>query len=506
METTSQRRRSPRSAKTPLGSTVPRLWTPELRDLSEPGASYGPRVVKFARTVLKVEPTPAQQWLYLHAGEYLEDNLTPRFRRVLTVQGRQAGKTTGVAILDAYWLFVEKHRRILGLSTDLATATEAWEKVVDWCDPENEESIPALAKRVKTIRRANDGKYLETTDRCRYLIKATGRKGGRGFSLPRLVIDELREHYDWKGYNAAYPTLAAQPRGQAWFLSNMGGDEAVVLHSLRDSAIERVDPRLGIFEWSAPEDCDPQDPEAWAMANPNLGIHQDVSDLEGSAAAAVLNGGDELAGFLTERLCIRVKLLNPAVDPRSWGKCKDPGTLDAARERLYGCLDVSLDELHATFAVAALLPDGRVRVEVVASWEGRGYADDVAKDLPALLERVKPKTLGWLATGPAASLTPTLRRKGGWPGSVAAEEIRSDLPAVCMSFASLVDAQKVAHSGQQLLDNHAGAAEKLRSGDRWVFSRKGAGGVDALYAVAGAAFLAQSGPVKLRTVLPSPIS
>jgi hypothetical protein len=47
-----------------------------------------------------------------------------------------------------------------------------------------------------------------------------------------------------------------------------------VLASLREKALQSAADRtstLGIFEWSAPDGCDSNDPAAWAAANPALG-------------------------------------------------------------------------------------------------------------------------------------------------------------------------------------------------------------------------------------------
>jgi hypothetical protein len=63
-----------------------------------------------------------------------------------------------------------------------------------------------------------------------------------------------------------------------------------------------------------------------------------------------------------------------------------------------------------------------------------------------------------------------------------------------MGFSEQVDAHRIAHSGDPLLDAHVSAAEKLSTGDGWRFSRKGEGHVDAAYAAAGAVHLARTLP------------
>lgn len=491
------------------GSVEPRLWTPPLRDLGEPGASYGPDVCEFAAEVLGEPLDPWQAWLALHAGELLPDG-RPRFRRVLALVARQNGKTHLLRTLALYWVFVERWPLVVGTSTNLDYAREAWESAV--LAAESTEALSVLLPS-NGVRRANGEQCLTTSDRCRYKIAASNRKGGRSLSIDRLIADELREQHDWKAYNAAYPALNARPSGQAWFISNQGDDRSVVLDALRDGALAGLtgpggDWRLGLFEWSAPDGCDLMDPAGWAAANPNLGHRLDADTVRGSAALAKANGGEEEAGYRTEVLCQRVRNLNAAVDPAAWVRCLDVGTLDGERGRLAACLDVSPDGLHATLAVAAALEDDRTRVEVVTAWDGVGAPDALRRELPAWLRRIRPRTLGWFPNGPAASLATALKgeRQLTVPGMVVAE-VGADASAVCMGFAQLVLGEQVAHSGDSLLDAHVAAAEKLRTGDRWVFSRRHAGHVDALYAAAGAAHLARSmgpGVGRPRIIRPAP--
>src|SRR5690606_13004587 len=264
-------------------------------------------------------------------GELLEDG-RPRFRTVLMVVARQNGKTHLLRTLALYWAFVERWPLTLGMSTNLEYAAEAWQAAVD-----KAQSTPALAELIPAngVRLVNGQQQLRTVDGARYKIAASNRRGGRSLSIDRLVIDELREHHDWSAWAAATPAMNARPYAQAFCITNQGDDRSVVLDSLRDAALRFLetgegdsrlglfgwaaatpamnarpyaqafcitnqgddrsvvldslrdaalrfletgegDSRLGLFEWSAAEDADPADPEAWAAANPNLGRRIDV--------------------------------------------------------------------------------------------------------------------------------------------------------------------------------------------------------------------------------------
>jgi hypothetical protein len=482
--------RSPSSGV--VGSTEPRLWTKALRPLT-PETSFGYDVIEFAREVLKQPLDPWQEWLVIRAGELQADGVTPRFRQVLVLVSRQNGKTFLLQVLALYWMYVERVKLVLGTSTILDYARESWEKAVSMA-----EGTERLAKEINPrsgVRRANGEQALTISSGGRYKIAASNARGGRSLTIDRLVMDELREHHDWSAFNAAVPATSAVPDAQIWMISNQGDDRSVVLASLRAQALSGADPRLGLFEWSAPDGATATDVNALSMANPNLGRRISLDSLIGDALRAEAAGGEQLAGFLTEHQCRYVPMLNPAVDPAHWLACLDPGVMDGVRDRVALCMDVSPDLKHASLYAAAALDDGRVRVEPVKAWSGPGCTDELRRELPEIVQRVQPRVFGWFPSGPGASLAADMEERRGWPpDGVELEEIRGEVTAVCMGFSEQVDAHRIAHSGDPLLDAHVSGAEKLANGDGWRFSRKGEGHVDAAYAAAGAVHLARTMP------------
>ncbi|WP_290055656.1 terminase [Amycolatopsis solani] len=497
-----------------LGSIEPRIWTPPLRELT-PETSYGFDVCEFARDPLGHPLDPWQEWLAIHAGELLPDG-RPRFRKVLVLVSRQNGKTEVVVVLTLFWLFVDRVPMVLGTSTKLDYAAESWRKACRLARQVEELDAEVPAKG--GIRKANGEQVLWRADAIeqvldegsRYKIAASNEEGGRSLTIDRLVLDELRQHHDYSAWDAAVPATNAVWDAQIWAMSNAGSDRSVVLNDTRDAAIKFIesgegDPRLGIFEWSAPEGSSPLDLNALAQANPNLGRRIDPDALIGDARVAVEKGGDKLAGFLTENMCIRVKIIDSAVDGGKWAAeapdgCLEPGDLADVRARVALCLDVSIDGLHASLVAAAMLPDNRVRVEVVEAWEGAGCTQAMREALPGIVRRIKPQKIGWFPNGPAAAVAADLadRKRPGraaWPPpGVTVEQITRETTAVCMGLAEHIRTAQIAHSGDPLLDAHVLGAEKLMQGDAWRFTRKGAGHCDAAYAAAGAVHLARTLP------------
>lgn len=143
------------------------------------------------------------------------------------------------------------------------------------------------------------------------------------------MLDELREHQDFQAWGAISKTTMARPDAIIWCMSNAGDGTSVVLRHLRqkahaligdpdgivaalaDSATgddedEIEDDSIAIFEWSAPPDAAPSDPEAWAAANPSLGY----TITERAMKSAYTSDTKDV--FLTECLC---QWVTAAIDP-----------------------------------------------------------------------------------------------------------------------------------------------------------------------------------------------
>lgn len=506
-----------------LGSIVPRLWTPPLVTgppgpclcgcSLTPETSYGFDAIKFASEINQ-PLDPWQEFAAIHIGELLPDG-RPRFRIIVIIVARQNGKTHLVAVLCAFWLFMEKQPLVLGTSSNLEYAKEAWEKTVQMgtAHPDLAAKLPDTENQ--GVRRTNGQIQMElsvptrtgsTYPYPRYKIAAANRRGGRSLTINRLVQDEAREQSSWDAWNAAQPATNAVVDAQTLLISNQGDDTAVVLDSLRSSALEGSDERVGILEWSAPDGARPDDEQALAMANPNAGRRVAMPVLVADARRAMEKGGKELADFQTEIMCMKVRQLNPAINAVGWADCYSDGDLVMVRTRVALCLDVAIDQLHAVVVAAAVIDDDErgqnlVRIEAVEAWEGPGCLNRMARDLPGIVELIRPKVIGWFPDGPAAAVAARLaerrpgKRSPRWPPrGITLEPITKDVCAVCMEFGDEITSGTILQNGDELIGAHVLGAEKLWQGDQWRFGRRDVGHVNAAYAAAGAVHLARTLP------------
>lgn len=476
------------------GHTEPRLFTPPLRELT-PETSYGFGVIAFARDVLKEPLTPWQEYFVIHAGELLEDG-RPRFRKVLCLVARQNGKTHLLKVLAAYWLLIERVGQVLGLSTNRESAKEAWDKArkIIECNP----LLDPFLSKVKT---GNNDTYLETVEGSVYRIRAANDGAARGLTVDRIIFDELRQQKTFDAWDAVMPTMAARPFAQAICISNAGDDSSKVLNKFQENALDFIasgtgDFREGLFEWSAAPGDDITSPETWAKANPNMGYIFSEDELRGDAITALNAGGEVLAGFKTERLCMRVSAMDAAIDPDRWALCYDEtASWTGASKQAVFFLDVSLNQSRATLCAARELPDGSVQVGVFKAWTDQ-HMKTLARDLKKILSEQKPRAFGWFPIGPAAAYASSLKTLR-IPG-VTIQEVTGEVADSCMGLADEVTSKRIVHSSPagDLLTAQITAVAKLWTGDRWKFTRKGVGDCDAAYAAAGAINLVRTMPAK----------
>ena len=355
----SRRRSVPRPRGPVFGCEQPRLFTPPLRKLT-PRTSRGFEVIQFAEDVLEVELFPWEKWFLIHALELNPDN-TFRFRIIVLLVARQNGKSLLLQILALWRMFVDGAPLVLGTAQNLDIAEEIWQGAVDIA-----EGIPDLASEIEHIDRTNGKKALRLLSGSRYKVQAATRRGGRGLTGDMVLLDELREHQNWEAWGAVTKTTRTRLLAQILAASNAGDDSSVVLARLRmlghlalgdpDGLFDdedltgdvELDDSLGLFEWSAPPDCDVMDRDGWAQANPSMGW---IPSMERSIASDARTDPEPV--FRTEVLCQWVDSMSEGAFP--------PGVWESTRvqetEQITGQMRFALDVrtgVKQSFALTAV--------------------------------------------------------------------------------------------------------------------------------------------------------
>ena len=359
------------------GITEPRLWTRELRPLTEE-TSLGFACIEYATTVLRKDLYPWQEWALIHALEIIGDLETGwhfRYRIILFLIARQNGKTVLSEVISSFFLNVLMIGNVFGTSLSLEKAEEVWEAVI-----KDQESFPELSGDITRISRTNGKKRLELSGGRIYKVGAPSRRAGRGDSNDLVMLDELREHRDWETWSAAVASTNAKPNGLILCFSNAGDPDSIVLRQIRSQALgKKVDfggeideNALGLFEWSAPEGAETDDEEALAQANPAMGY--------GLLTMRALMANRETfpeAKFRSECMCQQVETILPPPFPAgAWEGGVDVTSFIPPEQPVIFGIDLSQDRRWTSIGVCGRRSDGNWHIEVVARRIGTEWAID----------------------------------------------------------------------------------------------------------------------------------
>lgn len=365
------------------GSTEPRIFTPPKRELT-PETSLGFMAIDYANTVLKKKLYPWQEWALIHLLEIEGDLNTKwnfRYRTILLLVSRQNGKTVLSEVIASFFLNMLEVHNVLGTSLSVDKALEVLDAVID-----DQENIMSLRPEIERVSRVNGNNKLILKGKRVYKIGAPNRRAGRGDSNDLVLLDELREHRNWDTWSATVASTNARPNAVVIAFSNAGDPDSVVLRQVRSQAIAEITgdkdmkqsfggddvSDLGLFEWSADDDCDPKDPIQIAKANPSLGYGQ-------LTLRAVLANEATFPEnqYRSECLCQTVESLLPEPFPKgSWNALLDTTSEIAPQSELYFGIDMSADRSTVSISVCGLREDGNYHIETIARRNGSEWAID----------------------------------------------------------------------------------------------------------------------------------
>lgn len=292
----------------------------------------------------------------------------------------------------------------------------------------------------------------------RFLARSNG--SGRGFSPDCLLLDEA-QMMSADEYEAVLGSVSAKINPQVWLCGtppppNVAGDSFA---RLRASALSGDDRRAAWFEYSPPDDCDIDDRDNWALANPAWGLALQTETIERERAQFSEDG------FCRERLGMWVFAGTPAViDPDMWNAIAvdDFGELVGA---VAIGVDISPDRASASIAVAGERADGRYQVELVNQRAGTGWV------LPKLLDMIANhdvKTVVVEGAGAAVTLALELERDRLPVHTTTATE----WAGACGLFYDSVASGALAHLGDPALATAVAAGRKRQLEGRWAWARK----------------------------------
>jgi hypothetical protein len=408
-------------------------------------------------------PPLAWQRLVLDTALELAPDGRPAYREVRVTVPRQQGKTAGlilpVIVHRALGGVDPRPQRILYTAQDRNHAREKWSEQVELLDR-------SPLRRLYTTRRSNGSESVRWRTGSTYGITASGETSGHGFTLDLGAIDEAFAQIDDRLVQAFRPAMLTRPAAQLWIVSTAGTDESAFLRERVDDGRARVEAgeRSGVayFEWSAPDDADPDDPGTWAAAMPALGTLIDEETV--AADHAAMDAGEFARAYLNRWSAGGLPVFSLA----DWSACLDPGS-GSTDAPAFG-VDVSPDRSHASIAAASSRHDGRIALELV---DRRSGTDWLVGRLAELLERWHPVAVTVDPAGPAGSLVTDLTRLPRIPPLVLVTA--RQYAAACGALYDDVSTRRIAHRGQPALDDAVVAARRRTQGDAWAWARPSTG-------------------------------
>jgi len=439
-----------------MGATKPRLQNIPLKGKSKLDD------VKEIAALLNVTLLPYQEYV-------LKDMLTVdksgnwvRKTNLLLI-ARQSGKTFLARMLILTHL-LKWNTDVLIMSSNRSMALETFRQVANAL--ENNDHLKGM---VKQIRHANGTESIEMLSGARLDVVAATRDGSRGRSISGLLyIDEVREVSE-EGYRAAMPVTRAHANAHTLLTSNAGDAFSLVLNGLRERALENPPKSFGFYEYSAPQYCKITDRKAWAQANPAMNYTISESALEESVATSPIENTK------TELLCMWISSLQSPFPPNSIEDCSDSSLRMSAGAYTVFAFDKSPSSRDAALVAGQILPDGKIGIGVLQTWESLVSVDElmIAKDIKAWADIYRPRQI--LHDKYA---TQTIADRLTAAGQICQDISGAQFYQACSDLLDATVNQKWLHAGQDLLiTQFANVAAKTNDSSWRIVKRQSAGSV-----------------------------
>jgi phage terminase large subunit-like protein len=381
----------------------------------------------------------------------------------LLLIARQNGKTHLARMLILAHL-LKWDTDVLIMSSNRSMALDTFRQVTQVL--ENNDHLKGL---VKQIRYANGTESIEMVSGTRLDVVAATRDGSRGRSVNGLLfIDETREISE-EGFRAAIPTTRAHANSHTLLCSNAGDAFSVVLNGLRERALENPPKSFGFYEYSAPQYCKITDRQGWAQANPALGFTISEEALEEAVATSPIEN------TRTELLCQWIDSLS---SPWAHGVLED--TSDATLTIPPGgytvfAFDVSPSRRNASLVAGQILPDGRIGIGILQTWESQVSVDDlkIAVNIKAWADQYRPRQICF-DKYTSQSIADRLANAGQMVMDISGAAFYQ----ACTDLNDALNAHRLVHSGQEnWIQQMNNCAAKTNDSSWRIVKRKSAGDV-----------------------------
>ena len=403
------------------------------------------------------------------AGEIDPETGRYFYRTVVLTVMRQQGKTT---LTLPTWVERAVSWPGIHVAWTMQTALDARQKWLEEHVPKIQDSTiaPLLLPGSEGVRKQNGSEHVKFVNGSMQTLMASKKTSGHGKVVDLGMIDEAMAQPDDRLHQALRPAMKTRhreglPGAQLWIISTVGPEGGSEwFHGWVDAGRAAVDAgtceqeRIAYFEWSAPEDADPGDPDTWWSCMPALG-HTITEETVAADYREALLLPDGLAGFRRQALNQRTsQRANPPIPLELWDKCV--AIVDRGTDRVTWSVDVSPEQASASICVGWMRPDGTPQVQLVEHRPGVGWLPDRVSELRAKW----PGT--WLLDPRGGSAS----QAAGWPGLTMSP---SESRQACAELEAAVRSGRFGHFGQpELRAALDGAVKRPNEEGGWSWARR----------------------------------
>jgi phage terminase large subunit-like protein len=445
------------------GATKPRIQSVPLK-----GKNKFADVLEIAK-LMNVSFLPYQEYVLKDILTVDKKDMWVRKSSLLLIS-RQNGKTFLARMLILTHL-LKWNTDVLIMSSNRSMALETFRQVAN--SLENNDYLKGM---VKQIRHANGTESIEMLSGARLDVVAATRDGSRGRSISGLLyIDEVREISE-EGYRAAMPVTRAHANSHVLLTSNAGDAFSTVLNQLRERALDNPPKSFGFYEYSAPQYCKIDDRAAWAQANPALGYTITEAAIEEAIATSPIEN------TRTETLCQWIDSLS---SPWPHGVLEETSNselqIPPGGYTVFG-FDVSPSRRNASLVAGQIMPDGKIGVGILQTWESAVSVDDlkIAAEIKAWSDQYRPRQICY-DKYTTQSIADKLSNAGCMVQDISGQQFYQ----ACGDLLDGLVNHRVVHNGQaNLMQQMNNCAAKVNDSAWRIVKRKSAGDVSAPIALA----------------------
>ena len=440
-----------------VGATKPRLMNTPLK-----GESKVQDVIDLAE-MIKMPLLPWQEYVLRDA--LTVDKTGNWIRKTnLILCARQVGKTHLTRMVILAHLLKWGSKNVIIASSNRSMALDTFRQVAQVF-----EGNEALMSMVKAIRYANGTECIEMKPEfggARLDIVAATRDGARGRTADALFLDELRE-WGEEAYRAATPVTRARPNAHIWLTSNAGDAFSTVLNGMRERALENPPKSFGFYEYSAAPHCGIYDREGWAQANPALGYTITEETLEESVATSPIEN------TRTEMLCQWVSSLQSPWTYGSIEACSDASLeIPAGGYTVFG-FDVNPSRRNASLVAGQILPDGRIGIGILQTWESQVSVDElkIAAEIKGWVDSYLPKMVCF-----DKYATQSIAERLANAGCITQDVSGMQFYQACTDLKDALDNKRLVHKGQDVWIQQMNNCAVKQNDSSWRIIKRSSGG------------------------------